>query len=257
MGLKSISEVGPTRVRLELMRQAFVQGWRSMLPLWLGVVPFGMAYAVTARAGGLNILETQALSVFVFAGGSQFSAAGMFASHTPGLTIILTTFLLNVRHALYGLSLGRHLRLSNLERFVGAYFLTDEAFGVMIASGQSSFGFLLGAELSLFFSWNLATLAGAYLGSSLSDPAALGVDFVFPLAFLALLVPIVRARIELIVAVFSGVLAWWLNAKLPAGLPILLTGVIGSLLGAWLTRHETPEAPDSAFNLEAAIREVA
>ena len=40
-----------------------------MLPLWLGVVPFGLAYAVTARAGGLSILETQALSVFVFAGG--------------------------------------------------------------------------------------------------------------------------------------------------------------------------------------------
>ena len=232
-----------------------------MMPLWLGVVPFGMAYAVTARAGGLNILETQALSVFVFAGGSQFSAAGLFATNTPGLTIILTTFLLNVRHALYGLSLGRHLKLKPLERFVAAYFLTDEAFGVMIASGQNSFGFLLGAELSLFFSWNLATLAGAFLGSSIQNPAALGVDFVFPLAFLALLVPIVRTRIELLVAACSGILAWWLNTRLPGGLPILLTGVLGSLLGAWLTRNEPPNeknvADDTPIKLEDAIREPA
>ncbi len=226
-----------------------------MLPLWLGVVPFGLAYAVTARAGGLNILETQALSVFVFAGGSQFSAAGLFASGASAATIILTTFLLNVRHALYGLSLGREMRLTTLERLIAAYFLTDESFGVMIASKERSFAFLLGTELSLFFSWNLATFIGAILGSSITDPAALGVDFVFPLAFLALLVPIIKARIELMVAIFAAVFAWLINSRLPGGLPILLTGIVGSLLGAWLTRSEpTPEAIPT---LEDAIREPA
>jgi 4-azaleucine resistance transporter AzlC len=226
-----------------------------MLPLWLGVVPFGLAYAVTARAGGLNILETQALSVFVFAGGSQFSAAGLFASGASAATIILTTFLLNVRHALYGLSLGREMRLSTFERLIAAYFLTDEAFGVMITSKERSFAFLLGAELSLFFSWNVATFIGALLGSSISDPAALGVDFVFPLAFLALLVPIIKARVELMVAIFAAVFAWVLNSRLPGGLPILLTGIVASLLGAWLTRNEP--TPKAIPTLEDAIREPA
>jgi 4-azaleucine resistance transporter AzlC len=237
------------------MNRSFVHGWRSMLPLWLGVVPFGLAYAVTARAGGLNILETQALSVFVFAGGSQFSAAGLFASGASAATIILTTFLLNVRHALYGLSLGREMRLTNLERLIAAYFLTDEAFGVMIASKERSFAFLLGAELSLFLSWNVATFVGALLGSNISDPAALGVDFVFPLAFLALLVPIIKARIELIVAIFAAVFAWTLNSRLPGGLPILLTGIVASLLGAWLTRNNAPT--EAIPTLEDAIREPA
>ena len=226
-----------------------------MLPLWLGVVPFGLAYAVTARAAGLNILETQAMSVFVFAGASQFSAAGLFASGASAATIILTTFLLNVRHALYGLSLGREMRLTALERLIAAYFLTDESFGVMIANGERNFAFLLGTELSLFFSWNVATFVGALLGSSIPDPAAYGVDFVFPLAFLALLVPIIKVRVELIVAVFAGILAWFLNSKLPGGLPILLTGVIASLLGAWLTRSET--ASNVIPSLEDAIRDPA
>jgi 4-azaleucine resistance transporter AzlC len=235
------------------MNQEFRDGWRAMLPLWLGVVPFGLAYAVTARAGGLDILETQALSVLVFAGGSQFSAAGLFASGAGAATIVLTTFLLNVRHALYGLSLGREVRLSNFERVIAAFFLTDEAFGVMVASGRRTFGFLLGAELSLFFSWNLATFLGALIGARIPDPAALGVDFVFPLAFLALLVPILKARVELVVAAFSGVLAWVLSTRLPGGLPILLTGVVGSLLGAWLTRNEPSPIP----SLEDAAREPA
>lgn len=65
-------------------------------------------------------------------------------------------------------------------------------------------------------------------------------DVIFPLAFLALLVPLVRTRVELVVAVATGALAWLLARELPGGVAILATGVAGSLLGAWLTRHRPP-----------------
>ena len=55
-----------------------------------------------ARSRALAVVETQALSVFVFAGSAQVSAAGLFAAGAAGLEIVLTTFLLNVRHVLYG-----------------------------------------------------------------------------------------------------------------------------------------------------------
>ena len=93
-------------------RAAFTRGFWALAPLWLGVVPFGLAYAVTARSAGLSLVETQALSVLVFAGSAQFSAVGLFAAGAAGLEIVLTTLLLNVRHVLYGLSLGRELELT-------------------------------------------------------------------------------------------------------------------------------------------------
>jgi 4-azaleucine resistance transporter AzlC len=233
---------------------AFRRGFWILAPLWLGVVPFSLAYAVTARSAGLSLLETQALSVFVFAGSAQLSAVGLFAVGAAGVEIVLTTLLLNVRHVLYGLSLGRELSLTRRQRPVAAFFLTDEAFGVVAAARERSFPFLLGAELSLFMMWNLATLAGFLLGAAIPDPEQLGVDLIFPLAFLALLVPLVRTRIELIVALASGALAFGLARTLPGGLPILLTGIGGSLLGAFLTRG-TP--PDRTINLEDAARDVA
>jgi predicted branched-subunit amino acid permease len=76
---------------------------------------------------------------------------------------------------------------------------------------------------------------------------------VFPLAFIALLVPLVRTRVELVVAVASGLLAFVLSERLPGGVPILLTGVAGSLLGASLTRGR----PDDDIRLDDAAREVA
>lgn len=211
------------------------------MPLWLGVAPFGVAYAVIARNAGLSLVETQALSLLVFAGSSQVSAAGLFARGAGGLEIVLTTFLLNVRHVLYGVSLGRRVPLSRRERPIAAFFLTDEAYGVSISRGARSFRYVLGAELSLFLVWNVSTLAGALVGGAIPDPERLGVDFVFPVAFLALLVPLLRRRADVLVAVAAGLVAWLVSKSLPGGLPVIVAGVAGAFLGALLTRgEETP-----------------
>jgi 4-azaleucine resistance transporter AzlC len=202
----------------------------------------------------LSLLETQALSALVFAGSAQFSAAGLFAVGAAGVEIVLTTFLLNVRHVLYGLSLGRVFRLTPRQRPVAAFFLTDEAFGIAATAKERSFRFLLGVELSLFMMWNLATLGGFLLGTAIPDPARLGVDLIFPLAFLALLVPLVRTRVELVVALGSGALAFAVAQELPGGLPILIAGVVGSVAGAILTRGS---AADPSIDPGDAAREVA
>ena len=233
---------------------AFRRGFLAMVPLWLGVVPFALAYAVTARGAGLSLVETQALSALVFAGSAQFTAVGLFATGAAGASIVLTTLLLNIRHLLYGVSLGRQFDLSRRQRPVAAFLLTDEAFGVALGTGERAFPFLLGVELSLFVTWNLATCGGFLLGSAIPDPTELGVDLIFPLAFLALLVPLIRTRIELGVAVCSGILALALHYALPGGLPLLVTGIAGSLLGASLTRNNPP-APER--HPDDAVREVA
>ena len=128
----------------ETMGVEFRHGFRAMMPLWLGVAPFAFAYAVLARNAGLSLVETQALSLLVFAGSAQVSAVGLFGRGAGGLEIVLTTFLLNVRHVLYGMSLGRVVPMTRRERLVGAYLLTDEAYGVSVARGARTFPFVLG-----------------------------------------------------------------------------------------------------------------
>lgn len=229
---------------------AFWRGFRVMLPLWLGMVPFAVAYAVTARAAGLSVWETQLMSLTVFAGASQFAAAGQFVGYglaggASAIGIVLTTFLLNARHLLYGLSLSRQVTLTRPQRLIAAQFLTDEAYGMITVKGQDevgglSFGYVLGAELSLYIVWNASTLLGALAGAALPSPEALGVGVIFPLAFLGLLVPMLRGRVTVLVALASGLAAWGLSRVLPGGLVILLAGVGGALLGAWLMAKQNP-----------------
>jgi 4-azaleucine resistance transporter AzlC len=210
-----------------------------MLPLWLGMVPFGAAYAVSARAAGLSLLETQLMSLVVFSGGAQFSAAGLFAANASPTTVVATTFLINARHLLYGVSLGQIIPLGWRERLVAAHLLTDEAYGVTFGSPVRSVGFFVGAGSSLFFIWNLSTLLGALLSRLVPNPAALGIDFIFPLAFLALLIPLLRGWPALAVAVFAGLLALVAAQVMNSGLAVLLAGVAGPLVGAYLTRKGT------------------
>lgn len=215
------------------------RGFLAVTPLWLGLAPFAVAYAVTARAAGLSVAEVCLMSLTTFAGASQFAAAGMFASGAAGASIVLTTLLLNVRHLLYGLSLAQKLPMSPRERLLAAQFLTDEAYGIALVQGPKdpgglSFPFLLGAELSVYVSWNVVTLLGALAGAALPSPEQLGVGVVFPLAFLGLLIPQVTDRLTLLVAVVSGLAAWGLSKVLPGGLVVLGAGVGGALLGAML-----------------------
>ena len=225
-------------VKPSLMK-VFWRGFGAMTPLWLGLIPFGAAYAVSARAAGLSLFETQLMSLIVFSGGAQFSAAGLFAVNASPLTVVATTFLINARHLLYGVSLGQLVPFGPRERFLAAHLLTDEAYGVTLSSPVRSAEFFLGAGSSLYLIWNSSTLAGSLLSSLVPDPAALGVDFIFPLAFLALLIPLLKSRPALIVAIFAGIIAFFTAQVVNTGLAILLVGVLAPLLGAYLTRDET------------------
>ena len=216
-------------------RASFTAGFRAIVPLWLGIAPFAAAYAVTARAAGLSVFETSWMSLSVFAGASQFAAAGLFGQGATPISIIATTAVLNVRHGLYGLSLAQKVPMTWPQRLMAAQFLTDEAYGVAINAPGLNYAYLLGAELSLYTVWNVFTLLGGLLGSLVPDPAKLGVGIVFPLAFLGLLMPHLSSRVPLAVAVFSGLLAWGLSRIMPGGLVVLLTGVTGALFGAWLS----------------------
>lgn len=220
----------------------FWSGFRRIVPLWLGIIPFGLAYAVTARSAGLSLWETQLMSLIVFSGGAQFSAAGLFAVNASAFTVVLTTFLINARHFLYGLTLAPTMPLTRVQKLVGAHFLTDEAFGVTVAAGERRFRALFGAELSVFVVWNLSTLAGSGLSDAVPDPAALGVDFVFPLAFLALLIPLLERRTDLSVALLSGALALLASRLVNDGLSVLIAGVLGALIGAGLSAPADPAA---------------
>ncbi|HEY4189672.1 MAG TPA: AzlC family ABC transporter permease, partial [Candidatus Limnocylindrales bacterium] len=156
------------------------------------VIGFGLVFGLAARSAGLSPIEASAFSLVVFAGASQFAAIGYLAAGLPWLPIVVLTFLLNIRHVLYSASLAPQLREVPFAQRVGmAHVLTDEAFALSSAHflriGRVDVGgYWIAAVLGVFIPWNLATLAGVFLGGAIPNPTVLGLDVVFPAAMAGL-----------------------------------------------------------------------
>lgn len=219
-------------------RGLFARGFLALMPLWTGAIPVGIAYGVAARGVGLGLVETLLMSLTVFSAAAQLSVVALLGAGAPGLVLVGTALALNVQALLLGLAAARQTRPSWLKRLAAAYFLTDGAYGVAVAGGKLTLPGLAGAGVSMFVAWNTGTVLGAALGHALPDPRQFGVDFVAPLTFLAVLVPLVRTRAAALTALVAGVSALLVARLMPGGVAVLGAGLAGSAAGAWWARRE-------------------
>ena len=198
---------------------------------------YGISFGALSVAAGLEIWQTQLLSILMFSGGSQFAFIGVVAS--GGLAslpaAIASAWLLGIRNGFYALQMKPLLGVLGWKTPIASQFNIDETTGV--ATAQSNLadtrkGFWL-TGLSVFVFWNLLTFAGALLGESIGDPSAFGLDAAAAAAFLGLLWPRLRELQPIAVAVAAGVIAVVLSPMLPAGLPILIAALSAVVIGGF------------------------
>ena len=144
--------------------------------------------------------------------------------------------ILNAQLLLLGLTAGRRTRPRWRARLLAAFFLTDGAFAIAAGQGRLRLPVLIGAGVSMYTAWNGGTALGLIAGRALLAVRGLGIDFVLPLIFLALLIPLVRSRPALAVAVIAGIGTVILARAMPSGLAVLVAGITASLCGAWWSR---------------------
>jgi 4-azaleucine resistance transporter AzlC len=222
----------------------------DMLGIAASAAGFGIVFGLTARANGFSPLEAVAFSVLVFAGASQFLAAGMVGAGFGWPSIVFLTALVNARHLLYGAAIGPWLRdRPRRERAVMAHVLTDEAFALsMVHFRRLGFadrpGYWLVAIGGVFIPWNLATLAGVLGAQAVPDPRVLGLDIVFPAAMAGLAVGLATGRRE-VAAGLAGVgiaLAVGLAVEPRAG--VVAGGFLGPVVGLLVPRRD-PAVPEA------------
>ena len=171
-------------------RSEFQRGIRDTFPLVLGAIPFGIVFGAVAITSGFSVAGTIGLSTLVFAGSAQFIAIGLVAQGVPGALIILTTFVVNLRHALYAASLGPYLR-GLPQRWIAplAFWLTDETYAVVIRRYSEGDGsplkhwYYLGSAVFMYVNWQVCTIIGIFAGQRLRNLSELGLDFAMVVSF--------------------------------------------------------------------------
>jgi len=217
---------------------SYWRGVRDGFPFLLVIGPFGMLFGVLGTEAGLAIHETLAFSVVVIAGAAQFTALQLMTENAPTLVVIASALAVNMRVAMYSASLTPHLGgLPLWKRGIVAYFLVDQTYASSLLEYEKrpdqtldrKFAYFLGVMTPICPPWYVFTLAGAMLGESI--PPGLGLDFALPIAFIAMIGPLLRTpahRIAALVAVILALAFAWV----PFNLGLIIAGMGGMIAGA-------------------------
>lgn len=226
------------------------QGCRDGAPFILVAGPFGILFGVLAVEAGLNLVEVMTFTTTVFAGAAQFTALQLMQENTPTLIVLASALAVNLRVAMYSASLTPYLGGAPLwQRAIAAYFTVDQSYACSIVKFESVPDMTVPQRMAYFFGTNLLVapvwycggLFGAVMGSKI--PEGLALDFAMPIAFLAMVAPMLRT-LPHVVAAFVAIAVSIPAAGIPHNLGLLVAGFAGMVAGAQaeviLERRKTP-----------------
>lgn len=225
--------------------EAFKAAW----PICVGYFPTGLAFGVLAEQAGIHPLAVGLMSLVVFAGSAQFIAVSMLNSGAAVLSIVLTTFVVNLRHVLMSSSLSVHLRgLSRKFLVAFAFGVTDECFAVNTTryrQGEWSSDRAILVNAIAWFAWVSSTVMGGYAGQFIPK-GSFGIDYALSALFLCLLAFQLQGAIYVLTAVISGFISLILSFLISGNISIILASVIAATVGlvlrGRLTRKESSRA---------------
>lgn len=198
------------------MRASIWQGIRDALPLVLAAIPFGLIYGALAQSAGLPAWAIMAMSLLVFAGAAQFIAVGMLAAGAFWPMILLTVFVVNLRHLLYAASLMPVVgQWPRRWRWLLGFWLTDEAYATLANFVRTNpppeqlRAYALGAAGFMYGVWQLCSALGLWLGQQVPDMTNWGLDVAMVVAFAGIVVLGIRERSQVLCVLIAAPLGIW------------------------------------------------
>jgi len=171
----------------------FLLGARDTLPMIVGAIPFGVLFGALAATAGMPFWAAMAMSLFVFAGSSQFVAATLVSQGVGTAVIVLTTFIVNLRHALYP-------------------------------------WYYFGSAVFMYCNWQLCTVIGFVAGSSLDGLSEWGLEFAMVVTFIGIVVPLI-VRAPMLIAAVVAIAVSLIARDLPHNMGLVIASVVGVVAG--------------------------
>lgn len=228
---RSVDEPGPA---LRFTLDGALRGFRATFIYAVLTLPFGLAVGVASAQAGMSALIAILLSAVVLAGAAQFAALDLWANPLPVAAIVVTTFVVNARHLLYGAALHTWAAgITPWQRNLAATLMTDVTWAMTMtakAKGERDAGFVIGSGLALWLMWVVGTAVGYYLGAAIGDPRRYGLDVVMPAMFATMLIGLWRGPGDIapwMAAAAAAVLAY---DHLPTGWHVIAGALAGGVV---------------------------
>lgn len=175
---------------------SFRQGAQAGISIAIGYMPIALTFGLLAKTTGLTLSETVMMSMIVFAGASQYIALNLLSLGTGAFEIVLTTFILNIRHFLMSASLNEKAESDALwKKALYAFGITDETFSVAaMKEGNVSASYMFGLIALSYGSWVVNSGIGHLVGARLPQSLQESMSVALYAMFIGLLVPALKKQ---------------------------------------------------------------
>ena len=181
-------------------KEQYITGLKWGVPVILGFIPVGIAYAIMARQAGFTISETIGMSVAVFAGASQMMAVGMYEQGAAIITMIIATFIINIRHLIMSTCVVNRIRgEKTLLKLLAVFGVTDESFAIFTTEDENKctvYSFF-GLITVTYTSWIIGSAFGAITSDFLPSIITASLGIALYAMFLGILIPNITHNFKL------------------------------------------------------------
>jgi 4-azaleucine resistance transporter AzlC len=226
-------------------KQAFILGCKDGWPIAFGYFSISVTFGVLAAQGGLSTSEATAMSIWVFAGASQFIALSLLSASAGWIEIVLATFVLNLRHLLMSTTLARRVSTTKVKAAILSFGITDETFVVATIGEQSKEiqgSYFAGIAIIAYSSWISGTLVGGLFGEFIPTSLTNSMGIALYAMFIALLVPAIKHSMQKAVVAGAGAslctLLYFLLPELSYGWAVVISTIFASTIGLFLSKEE-------------------
>ncbi|MGE7590993.1 AzlC family ABC transporter permease [Peribacillus sp. NPDC101480] len=215
-------------------KHPFQQGALDAIPISVSTFIFGAIFGVVSIQSGLTVLESSLMSFVSFAGSAQLSVLELLG-HTGFFTLFMTTFLLNARHLLYGLTLTPHVQHEKKATINTIAFLLSDSMFVLANAKlkkepiQSSY--LIGAGVVVYLSWGIGTAIGAYFTQFMNSDNTYGLEFASTACFILLVIGDLVSLRRILTLILCAIFVLVCYTFFPTGVLLLLSGLVAFVIG--------------------------
>ena len=210
----------------------------DIFPLSVSVIPWGILCGTLGVQAGLSPLQSQLMSLLIFAGSAQLAGIAIFNAGLGWVSLINSNVMVNIRHLLYSATFKTYVTpLSLWQRLVFAFLLTDEMFVVTEAyikkTGKFNYRYAVAAGLFFYSVWNIATFIGIFAAQRFKNIDQLGFDFAIAATFIAMVMPMIKSKAILTAVMVSAMVAFICHIMVMNN-GLLVATLMGMIAGAFV-----------------------
>lgn len=217
----------------KLTKDDITSGFKSAIPICIGYIPLGIACGILSEKAGLSPFEIGVLSLFVFAGSGQFITASMLIAQSSIISIIFTTFIVNLRHLLMSSTLSPFFnKCSKKFLMFFSHEITDETFAInLMAFKENNWtpNKALVLNIVSHLTWIISNVIGGFTGSLFNFNDVI-INFVLTSMFICLLTFQLKGFIYVLCALLSGFIAVSLSLVMNNNLYVIIATLLATTI---------------------------